>query len=81
MPHIIVQLATGKTEQQKTQLVDAIVEDAVSILGIEEKALSVAIEEIPPQDWTEKVYLSEIRNNLNKLYKKPDYGPLRNKTR
>lgn len=76
MPHIIVKLATGRTEQQKNQLTESIVKDAVNILGIEEKALSVAIEEVRPEDWTEKVYRPDIQSNLNKLYKKPGYDPL-----
>jgi hypothetical protein len=29
------------------------------------------MEEIISQDWVERVYKPEIKNNLNKLYKKP----------
>jgi len=34
---------------------------------------SVAIKEIISQDWVERVYKPEIKNNLNKLDKKPGY--------
>jgi len=33
----------------------------------------VAIEEIPPAEWTEKVYTPDIQKNWDKLYKKPGY--------
>lgn len=61
----------GRTEQQKTQLAEQIVKDVVAIAKCEEKSVSVAIEEIDPKDWNEKVYNPDILNNLDKLYKKP----------
>ena len=38
-----------------------------------EEAVSVAIEEVKPQDWAEKVYKPDILNNPEKLFKKPGY--------
>ena len=35
--------------------------------------VSVAIEEVKPQDWAEKVYKPDIVNSSEKLYKKPGY--------
>jgi len=32
------------------------------------------MEEVKPQEWVEKVYKPEIKNNLDKLYKKPGYA-------
>lgn len=61
----------GRTEQQKTQLAEQIVKDVVAIAKCEEKSVSVAIEEVDPKDWKEKVYKPDILNNLDKLYKKP----------
>ena len=55
MPHIIVKLYPGRTDQQKTALTIAIVADAMNILQCEEKTLSVAFEEVTPEDWPEKV--------------------------
>ena len=77
MPHVIVKLATGRTEQQKTQLSEAIVKDVMNVLSVGEEAISVAFEEIKPQDWTEKVYKPDIHPNLDKLYKKPGYDPFK----
>ena len=73
MPHVIVKVATGKSEEQKRRLAEAITKDVVNIMGVGEEAVSVAMEEVKPQDWLEKVYKPEIRNHLEKLYKKPGY--------
>src|SRR6267378_3870249 len=73
MPHIIVKLWPGKSEQQKTRLAEEIVKDVMSVLNYGEESVSVAIEEVPAQDWAEKVYEPDIVNNSEKLYKKPGY--------
>jgi 4-oxalocrotonate tautomerase len=39
-----------------------------------EESVSLAIEEVKPQDWAEKVYKPHIMNNSEKLYKKPGYA-------
>jgi 4-oxalocrotonate tautomerase len=75
MPHIIVKLYPGRSEQQKKQLADEIVKDVVLIAKCEEKSVSVAIEEIEPADWPERVYQPDILGNQDKLYKKPGYNP------
>jgi 4-oxalocrotonate tautomerase len=73
MPHIIVKLWPGKTEQQKSLFAEKIVKDAMEILGSKEDSLSVAIEEIKSEDWAGEVYKPEIEPQLSKLYKKPGY--------
>jgi 4-oxalocrotonate tautomerase len=75
MPHVIVKLYPGRSEQQKTRLAEEIVKDLVAIAKCEEKSVSVAIEEIKPEDWAEKVYRPDILNSPEKLYKKPGYNP------
>ena len=75
MPHIIVKLYPGRSEQQKQQLADAITRDVISITKCEEKSVSVAFEEVDPADWPEKVYKPEILGKQDKLYKKPGYNP------
>ncbi|HNQ17993.1 MAG TPA: tautomerase family protein [Smithellaceae bacterium] len=77
MPHIIVKLYPGRSEQQKIQLTEKIVQDVVATVNCEEKTISVAFEEIKPEDWTEKVYKPDILNNEQKLYKKPGYNPFK----
>ena len=73
MPHVIVKLWPGKSEQQKTRLAEAITKDVMNILHYGEESVSVAMEEIEPNEWGEKVYRPEIKNNLDRLYKKPGY--------
>jgi 4-oxalocrotonate tautomerase len=73
MPHVIVKLWPGKSEQQKNRLAEAITKDIMDILHYGEESVSVAMEEVKSQDWVEKVYKPEIKDNLDKLYKKPGY--------
>jgi len=73
MPHVIVKLWPGKSEQQKTRLAEAITKDVMNILHYGEESVSVAMEEIKPGEWAEKVYRAELKDNLDKLYKKPRY--------
>ena len=76
MPHVIVKMYPGRSEQQKTQLAEAIVKDVIAFAKVGDDAVSVAIEEVTPVDWTEKVYKPDILNGPGKLYKKPGYNPL-----
>jgi len=73
MPHIIVKLATGKSEPQKRRLAAEITKDVMDVLNTGEEAVSVAMEEVRPEDWAEKVYRPEIQGKLEALYKKPGY--------
>ena len=73
MPHVIVKLWPGKSEQQKQRLADAIAKDVMSVLKYGEESVSVAIEEISSADWAEKVYQPDIFGNSARLYKKPGY--------
>ena len=73
MPHVIVKLWPGQSEQQKQRLVDAIVQDVTSVLNYGEESVSVAVEEISSADWAEQVYRREIIQKSETLYKKPGY--------
>jgi len=73
MPHVIVKLWSGKSEQQKARLADEIVKDVMDVLNYGEESVSVAIEEVEPEDWAEKVYQPDIQKKEEKLYKKPGY--------
>ena len=73
MPHVIVKLWPGKSEQQKVRLAEKIVEDVTRVLYYGEESVSVAFEEVDSQDWAEKVYQPDIVRNSDRLYKKPGY--------
>ncbi|MGX5849296.1 tautomerase family protein [Mesorhizobium sp. PL10] len=73
MPHVIVKLWPGKTEQQKTKLADAITQDVMSLLGYGEASVSVGFEEVSSAEWAAKVYRPDIIGKAGTLYKKPGY--------
>jgi 4-oxalocrotonate tautomerase len=73
MPHVVVKLYPGRSEEQKSRLAEQIVRDLTTILKCGEDAVSVAIEDIKADDWAEKVYKPEIQNKWDTLYKKPGY--------
>jgi len=75
MPHIIVKMWPGPSEQQKKRLAELIVEDVVTALASADESVSVDIEEVKPSDWLQKVYRPAIEPRMGKLYKKPGYGP------
>jgi 4-oxalocrotonate tautomerase len=70
-----VKLAPGSSEEQKNQLAEEIVKDVMRILDRKEEVISVALEEVDPNDWTDKVYVPDIQGKWNTLYKKPGYNP------
>ena len=76
MPHVVVKLRPGRTEQQKLRLAEQIVKDVTSTLNRGEDSVSVALEDIQPEDWTEKVYKTDIVPDREVLYKTPGYNPL-----
>ncbi|MEZ5580473.1 MAG: tautomerase family protein [Candidatus Competibacteraceae bacterium] len=75
MPHVIVKLWPGKSDAQKAQLTEAIVRDVTSILHYGDESVSVALEEVAPNDWTEQVYKPDILGKWEQLTKQPGYGP------
>jgi 4-oxalocrotonate tautomerase len=76
MPHVIVKLYSGRSEQQKARLAEDISKIVMANLNCEEKSVSVGIEDVKPQDWAEKVYKPDILGNPETIYKKPGYNPL-----
>jgi 4-oxalocrotonate tautomerase len=77
MPHVIVKLYPGRSEEQKIKLAGEIVKDVVAIAKCDEKSVSVAFEEVAKEDWAEKVYRVDILNKKDSLYKEPEYNPLK----
>jgi 4-oxalocrotonate tautomerase len=75
MPHVIVKMHDGRTEEMKARLAEQIAKDVVSVLGVAADAVSVSIQEVTAQDWPEKVYRPDILNCPGKMYKEPGYNP------
>ncbi len=74
MPHVIVKLWPGKSDDQKRRLTETITNGVQETLGYGEKAVSVGFEEVAPADWTAKVYEPDIAAKWNTLTKQPGYG-------
>ena len=73
MPHVIVKLWPGKTEQQKQKLADAITKDVMSILDYSADSVSVGFDEVASGDWAKEAYQPDIVAKAATLYKKPGY--------
>jgi len=75
MPHVIVKMYSGRTNEQKQRLADAIVGAVMTVLGAQEKSVSVAVEEFDPAVWAEAVFRPDILEKPETIYKKPGYDP------
>jgi 4-oxalocrotonate tautomerase len=73
VPHVLVKLWPGKTEQQKKNLASEITKAVMATLNDSDESVSVAMEEVKAADWTEKVYKPEILAKRDTLYKEPGY--------
>ena len=74
MPHVIVKLWPGKSENQKAKLAEEITKAMMTILNYGDESVSVAMEEVRADDWMDKVYKPDILGMPNLIYKKPGYS-------
>ncbi|SCB26366.1 4-oxalocrotonate tautomerase [Rhizobium hainanense] len=49
----------------------------IETLGVDESSVSVAIEDVAMSDWAERVYVPDIQDKSDTIYKKPSYDPFR----
>jgi 4-oxalocrotonate tautomerase len=73
MPHVIVKLWPGRSEQQKKKLAAEITKAVMATLHVGEESVSVAM--VKAADWTEKVYKPDILAKPDTVYKEPGYEP------
>jgi len=73
MPHITIKIYPGQTEEQKTTLTEAITTQVIQITGKPEAVISIDFIEVLEEAWMEEVYETNIKQNLDRLYKKPGY--------
>jgi 4-oxalocrotonate tautomerase len=76
MPHVIVKLWPGESEQQKKKLAEEITKAVEKTLKYGPESVSVGFEEVESKDWAEKVYKPDILGKPDTIYKKPGYNPL-----
>ena len=60
MPHVIVKLYAGRSEQQKTKIAEEVTKAIMATANCAEDAVSVSIEDVEPNDWVEQVYKPDI---------------------
>ena len=76
MPHVIVKLQSGRSEDQKAKIAEDVTQAVMASANCAESSVSVSIEDVEPNDWVEKVYEPDILAKPGTLYKKPGYNPL-----
>lgn len=76
MPHVIVKLQSGRSEQQKAKIAEEVTKAVMATANCAEQAVSVSIEDVEPSNWVEKVYKPDIIGKPDTIYKKPGYDPL-----
>ncbi|MEO2002908.1 MAG: tautomerase family protein [Candidatus Poribacteria bacterium] len=73
MPHVNVRMYPGRTDDQKRALTAKIIEAFDAALDIPPEWLTVAIEEVAPEDWHADVVEPEALGKQELLYKEPEY--------
>ena len=73
MPHVIVKLWPGRSEEKKQELAEAIAKDLTSVFGCSDESVSVSFEEVEQARWRDEVFVPDITGHPERLYKKPGY--------
>lgn len=73
MPHVIIKMYPGRSEEQKVDLTNKITKSLIDSVDPPDGSISVAIEEIPKNKWKEMVYDPDIIGKKDLLYKEPGY--------
>lgn len=73
MPHITVQMYPGRDDEIKKRLADALVKTAAKELERGPEHFSVSIEDVPQDEWDEKVYKAAIDPQNTNVFVRPGY--------
>ena len=73
MPHVIVKLWPGKSEQQKARLAEAIAKDVMDVLGYGEESVWSRWGRSRRRTGRRRSTSPDIVNKPEQLYKKPGY--------
>lgn len=66
MPHIAIKMYPGRDDATKKKLADAILETASRELARGKEHFSVSIEDVPQDEWKEKVY-DKVKSDKNTI--------------
>ena len=70
MPHIVVNVWPGRSDETKKKLANKIALDVADVLEMDTEYVSVAFEEVPEAEW-DAFCKREIEDKLDCIYKKP----------
>lgn len=73
MPHITIQMYTGRDEKTKQEIAEKMAEALSDAMNMEKKNISVSIQEIAKENWKAEVYDNVMDENNREVYKKPGY--------
>ncbi len=73
MPHITIQMYPGRSDELKKKLAEAVVKTASEELQRGKEHFSVSIEDVPQEEWNEKVYKKVTDPDNKTVFIKPGY--------
>ena len=71
MPHVIVKMKQGRTEEQKSGLTNQLVKAVIQSLGVGPETISVELVDVNPDEWNSSVFETDIAPKLGELAKEP----------
>ena len=73
MPHITIQMYPGRDDETKMRLAKAVLKTAAQELNRGEEHFSVSIQDVPQDEWTEKVYKDATDPENKDVFIRPGY--------
>lgn len=73
MPHVEIKCFPGRTQEQKRLCAEKVAQDISETLGCRLTSVSVAIKEVPEDEWKNTVWDVSIKPEEDSLYRKPGY--------
>ena len=68
MPLITVKMHSGRTKEERNKLADDLFQAIQDSLGVPARAVTVDIQEVPKEEWEEKVANVEMYPRQEQLY-------------
>lgn len=73
MPHITIQMYPGRDDETKMKLAKAVLKVASQELNRGEEHFSVSIQDVPQDEWTDKVYKNITDPENKEVFIRPGY--------
>lgn len=74
MPHVnIKHFPAALSDQQRTALAEAVTTAISQAFGCEGRMVSIALEPVAAEEWTDRVYWPEVVDRPDTLIKTPNY--------